>query len=135
MRPRIAEELELLREQYGEVEHAEAAGEDWFKLPRYQLPPGWRLGDEAVDQVPVAFPVTAAYPGAAPYGFLAPADLNFEGKGPLNAKSPPKAPPFEGNWMHFSWSVEDWRATDAVRKGSNLFAWARSFRQRFKEGA
>lgn len=134
MRLRIEQELDLLRQQYGEVEHAHVAGEDWFKLPRYGLPPGWRIGDQPAEEIPIAFLVKAAYPGTVPYGFLAPAGLTLNGKAPNNTGNPPEAPPFEGSWMHFSWSVENWAATADVGKGSNLLAWCRSFRKRFEEG-
>ena len=135
MRQRIEQELALLREVYGEVGHAEAAGEDWFSLPRYRLPPGWRLGETGIEEVPVIFLVKADYPGSPPYGFLAPAGLNFNGAAPANTGGPPKAPPFPGQWLHFSWESQNWAATADVRKGSNLLAWCRGFSERFKEGA
>lgn len=135
MRPRIEQELVLLRQHYGEVEHAEVAGEDWFMLPRYSLPPGWRLGDRDVTEVAIVFLVTAGHPGAAPYGFLAPAGLTLNGAATANTGPPPKPPPFPGEWMHFSWSAETWAATADVNKGSNLLVWARGFAYRFKEGA
>ena len=134
MRARIDEELALLRQVYGEVGHVEQAGEDWFHLPRYAVPVGWRIGGEAVDHLPVAFLIKGDYPGAAPYGFLLPKGVNFGGTLPNNTGDPPKAVPFPGEWLHFSWSVENWAATSDVRKGSNLVAWCRSFAVRLKEG-
>lgn len=135
MRPRIEQELALLREAYGGVEHVEQAGEDWFRLPRYPVPAGWRVGDEPVDHLPVAFLVKGDYPGAAPYGFLLPRGVNFKGAAPSNTGNPPKPVPFTGEWLHFSWSVENWAASDDVRKRSNLIAWCRSFAVRLREGA
>lgn len=135
MRPRIEQELALLRQAYGEVEHVEEAGEDWFKLPRHNMPPGWRIGEKAVKEVRIAFLIKADYPGAAPYGFLAPAALKFNGAAANNTGDPPKQPPFPGDWVHFSWTVENWAATSDVHKGSNLLAWCRSFGVRLKEGA
>jgi len=117
MRPRIEQELALLRQHYGAVEHLEVVGEDWFKLPRYALPPGWRIGEKDMAEVSVSFLITAAHPGAAPYGFLAPAGLTFNGAAPGNTGGPPKPPPFAGEWMHFSWSPETWAATADVNKG------------------
>jgi hypothetical protein len=134
MRLRIEQEFALLREAYGEVEHAEAAGEDWFRLPRYPVPTGWCIGETAVDAVPAVFLAKGDYPGSPPYGFLAPAGLNFNGTAPTNTGGPPKPPPFDGEWLHFSWTPENWAATADVRKGSNLLAWCRSFTERFKEG-
>lgn len=135
MRPRIEQELELLRRHWDHVEHREAAGEDWFLLPRYPLPSGWQLGAEAVEIIPVAFLVPVAYPGSAPYAFLAPAGLNYRGTAPGNTGGSAKNPPFEGTWMQFSWTAKDWKATSDVHKGSNLLAWSRSFGNRFREGA
>ena len=135
MRPRIGQELAVLRQHYGsDVEHTEVAGDDWFRLPRYPLPPGWRIGETAVTEVPVTFFVGAGHPGAVPYGFLVPEGLNFKGAQPSNTGAPPKPPPFPGSWMHFSWSVDDWAATADIGRGSNLLSWARGFAHRFKEG-
>jgi len=135
MRARIEQELALLREQYGDIGHMEVDGEDWFRLPPRRLPPGWRVGNTTVEAVPIVFLIKADYPGSAPYGFMAPAGLNFNGSAPGSTGGPPKAPPFAGDWIHFSWSVENWAATSDVRKGSNLLAWCRSFTERLKEGA
>ena len=135
VRTRIAEEMALLENNWRDVEHIHADGEDWFKIVRYPLPPGWRLGNDEVKEIPLVFLITAAHPGAQPYGFLTPAGLNFKGTAPNNTGAAPKPPPFEGNWMQFSWSPEDWSATNDVHKGSNLLAWSRSFGHRFREGA
>lgn len=135
MRPRIERELALLHQVYGAVDHLEEAGEDWFRLPRYVVPPGWQLGGKNIDHLPVAFLIKADYPGAAPYGFLLPRGVSFGSAAPKNTGDPPKPVPFPGEWLHFSWSVENWAATDDVNKGSNLVAWCRSFAVRLKEGA
>lgn len=133
-RARISEELALLQNNWGSVEHIHADGEDWFKIARYPLPAGWRIADEAKAEIPVVFLVTAAHPGAQPYAFLAPAGLNFNGRAPSNTGAAAKQPPFEGNWIQFSWSPENWSTTSDVHKGSNLLAWSRSFGHRFREG-
>jgi hypothetical protein len=135
MRPRIEQELALLRRAYPDVEQVEVSGEDWFRLPRYPLPPGWRLDDASVAEIPIVFLIKADYPGSPPYGFLTPLGLNCNGTPPGNTGAAPKQPPFDGDWMHFSWSVETWTPTADVNKGSNLLAWCRSFGARFKEGA
>ena len=48
MRPRIAQELNLLRRVYSDLEHIEEAGEDWIFLPGYPVPKGWQIGGLAV---------------------------------------------------------------------------------------
>lgn len=134
MRLRIEQEWAFLRQHFGAVEHAEADGEDWFRLPRYGLPAGWHISNQEAAEIPIVFLVTAAYPGSAPYGFLGPIGLTFNGTGPGNTGAPPKVPPFAGDWIHFSWSADSWMPTDVVRKGSNLLVWSRSFKRRFEEG-
>lgn len=134
MRLRIEQELALLCEVYSNVEHVEDGGEDWFKVPSYAIPAGWRIGEQTAEKVPVAFLIKADYPGAAPYGFLTPSGLNFDGKAPQNVGGPPKPLPFAGDWLHFSWTVQNWEASTEVHRGSSLVSWCRSFAVRLKEG-
>jgi hypothetical protein len=135
MRARIQGELDLLRAVYGAVEHAEAGGEDWFRIP-YGIPNGWLLNGTAVTEIPVAFLIKGDYPGGAPYGFLTPAGLTFRGAPPQSTGARPKPVPFPGDWLHFSWQPESgWQPSDDPPKGSNLVSWARSFAARLREGA
>lgn len=134
MRQRIKEELDLLRQYYGEVEHKEHGGEDWFRLPRYQFPSGWRIGDAPICEAPLIFKVVAAYPAAEPYSFFAPAGINFNGASPKNVGALVDTP-FGGPWQQFSWAPDrTWGPTDDAHKGSNLLTWVRSFAQRLREG-
>lgn len=57
MRPRIQQELDMLRRGFPSIEHTEANGEDWFRIPAYLLPVGWRIADAAVAHAPVVFKV------------------------------------------------------------------------------
>ena len=134
MRLRIDQELDLLKRIYGDLDHIEEAGEDWICIPRYRVPKGWQISSQIVQSAPVAFLVKADYPGAAPYGFLMPASITFEGCPPDNAGNPPKPVPFPGDWLHFSWLAENWVAGSDACQASNLIAWCRSFRVRLKEG-
>jgi hypothetical protein len=134
MRERIVLELDILRKNWGDVQHIHSAGEDWFLISEYPVPSGWRIGDQAVEKLPVVFLISAAYPGAAPYAFIVPTGVNFNGNAPLKTGAPQKAPPFEGDWLQFSWQPEDWAATNEIHKGSNLLSWSRSFGNRFREG-
>lgn len=135
MRPRIEQELALLRQHYPDIEHREHGGEDWFRVPAYSFPPGWRIGEAAISVAPVAFRVSASYPTAEPYGFLAPAGINFKGNPPGNPGNTPPGP-FPGDWQHFSWAPDaSWMPSSEVGSGSNLLGWVRGFMQRLKEGA
>lgn len=134
MRPRIAEELALLRKQYSDVEHKEADTDDWFLLPTYPAPPGWRIAGADVSVMRIVFLVTAAYPVAKPYAFVVPEALRFGDTIPANSGNPSKTPPFEGSWRQLSWDCENWTPDADVGKGSNLASWVRSFSKRLREG-
>lgn len=134
MRPRIKEELALLRQAYGAIEHIAEAGEDWFYIPRYTIPAGWQIDGMPVGRLPITFLIKANYP-APPYGFLTPKGITFNNSAPGKTGNPPKQVPFPGDWLHFSWSPENWNPTSDVHEGSNLVVWCHSFYERFKEGA
>jgi hypothetical protein len=135
MRPRIEQEIALLQQHYPEIHYLEHAGEDWFRIPRYPFPAGWRIGADAIDSAPIAFRINAGYPTAEPYGFLAPAGINYAGAPPGNPGGAVTVP-FPGEWQHFSWAPDaSWAPTHEVRTGSNLLLWVRSFGQRLREGA
>lgn len=125
----------MLRRYYGDVEHTELNGEDWFKLPSYPYPAGWQVGDSAIEHGPILFRVGASYPTQHPYAFCTPAGINFRGRPPENAGGAP-ATPFAGSWLQFSWQPDgEWAPKADAEGGSNLNTWARSFNERLKQGA
>ncbi len=129
MEVRIEQELGLLRTRWPELQYD--AGGRWVFLPGYPLPAGW---NRAVTDL--VFQIQVNHPGAAPYGFLTPNGLLYNGNVPTNYQDPaPTQPPFPGPWGLFSWSPEDWQPHADVAAGSNLFTWAQSFTRRFIEGA
>lgn len=135
MRRRIEEELNLLRQYYAGVEHKESAGEDWFLIPNYRFPCGWRIGNRPIVEATIVFKVTVAYPNGQPYGFSAPSGINFQGTIPRNSGAAVGVP-FDGSWQQLSWAPDGtWTPTGDAHQGSNLLAWARSFAQRLQEGA
>lgn len=134
MTPRLAEEIQLLKQVHEGLDHLERNGEDWFLVQRYPFPPGWRIGNREISHAPICFVLNASYPAGEPYGFLAPAGINFKGSPPGNPGSP-KSPPFPGEWQHFSWAPENWEPHAEVASGSNLLAWVRSFGERLRGGA
>jgi len=125
---RIEAELALLKSQYRDVEYISQSGQHWFRLEPLYTPE-----DCSPDEIPVVFSVTQGHPGAEPYGFFVPADVRHRGAN-LAAKPAPHQPPFSGNWIFLSWAPVGWRPTGEVSTGSNLWAWARTFVQRLKEG-
>lgn len=134
MRPRLEQELALLRKYYPDIEHREQGGEDWFRIPRFAFPAGWQIGEKPAEKEPVVFKIVASYPAGEPYGFAAPTGINFKGIAPKDTGSA-ISPPFDGSWQHFSWAPDGWTPSADAAAGSNLLAWVRSFTQRLKEGA
>ena len=127
VRERIAQELALLRRYYGgDVEYVEAG--DWVLLPRYPVPPPC-----SPSPAPISFNLRPGYPGIEPYGFYARADLQFN-RQRYNPASAQSNPPFDGQWIFFSWAPEGWVGTADAMTGSNLWGWARSFASRLREG-
>lgn len=128
MNRRIEAELALLRLHYAKVEHIATNAMHWFLVEPLLAPEGWSSGE-----VPVVFAVTEGHPGAEPYGFFVPADLQFNGQAPSDS-SASHPPPFPGQWRFLSWKPEGWKAAGDVRTGSNLWGWVRSFVHRLREG-
>jgi hypothetical protein len=130
MSDRIVQELALLRKHYPDLEYREAGR--WVRIPAYPLSPGWNR--ESSD---VAIRIKVEYPGTPPYGFFVPAGLRYNGQVPGSYSEPAgEQPPFGGTWGMFSWQVaEQWFPTADVVTGSNLLNFARSFADRFREGA
>ena len=61
----------------------------WFRVQMLKTPEKWAPGE-----IPVVFAVTEGHPGAEPYGFFVPQELNMEGK-PPSQNDAPHPPPFE----------------------------------------
>lgn len=130
MTPRGQAELGLLRAVWPGLHHQEAG--DWVLLPDYPLPDGWP--QTATD---VAFQIPAGLPGQPPYAFYAKGELSHEGRPLLNYSYPVGAGtvPFPGTWGVFSWAPETWLPAEHAADGANLVDFARSFADRFAEGA
>lgn len=127
MQERIQKELEILRKFYPDLEYVSEG--QWVKIPNYPLPSGWNK-----DSTDVAFQIPPGYPGAHPYGIYVPTGLCYQDKQPQNY-TVNNNPSFEGSWGIFSWQQDNWKPTDKITAGSNLWTWARSFSIRFEEGA
>lgn len=131
---RVEEELVLLREVFGVVEHQQVGKEHWFRIPAY---PGVDDLGWSPEPMPVAFHSQAGHPGQDPYGIYVPAGARVGGRPPGNAKDPAaKQPPFSGRWAVLSWTVESstWRPKANARAGSNLVNFALGFIERFRSG-
>lgn len=133
MRPRLAREFDGLIRSFGVAEHKAADDGDWFLLPDFILPEGWELDGAPALHAPIAFRISAGYPTAEPYGFLAPNSLRFRGALPENCTENQTCP-FPGTWLQFSWAPEGWFPAPDGDAGPTLSSWARSFSERLKQG-
>jgi hypothetical protein len=122
---RLDQEHQLLKDRFGEVER----DGNWFHIKHYPLAPG--LWD--VDEVQVAFSVPEAYPGQKPYGFYVTPKLKLAPDGNPTSANDGTDVPFPGEWLKFSWDQPEWAATANIQGGSNLLAWALSFKERLDD--
>jgi len=124
---RLIEEFHHLKHHFL---HAEKH-QNWFVIRNYPMPKGWNIG-----KADIAFRVLSGYPATPPYGFFVPAGLRYDGAMPGNYQEGiADVPPFDGQWGMFSWSPQEWKASDDVVTGFNLLNFALSFTVRLKEGA
>lgn len=130
MNARIEQELELLRQYYPDLEYRREG--QWVLLPRFPVPQnvGWQLSEVAV-----AFQFPAGHPGPAPYGFHVRPPLMLANGAQVQNAGASAEPPLQGPWMKFSWSAPDWRATQDVRRGSNMLNFVLTFTERLRQGA
>lgn len=124
---RIAEELELIRAAFPNLEFRE---EDfWGRLCNYPVPPGW--GREETE---IAFQMPQDPFGQEPYGFWVRPFLALPGGGqPSNTSPDPVATGFGEGWQQFSWSPENWSPRPQARCGSNMLDFVHSFARRLSE--
>jgi hypothetical protein len=125
---RIEAELALLRQHYRQVDYLAAHAMHWFRVHALKVPEGWSHTD-----IPAVFAVTEGHPGVQPYGFFVPKSLT-KGNMPPSEHPAPHPPPFDGAWRFLSWNPVGWQATADISIGSNLWAWARTFVHRLREG-
>lgn len=129
MNQRIEEELDLLRRHFAGLEYRDEG--HWILIPNYKGPGDiWTAPDPDI-----CFQVPPAYPGQKPYGFYVCLPFDLKTGGQINNATPSAEPPFEGDWLKFSWDLPDWRATSDLRSGYNLLNWVLSFRGRLEQGA
>jgi hypothetical protein len=121
---RIEKDVAALRKRFPDLEF----GDPWVLLPTYPLP----ISDWGAKSVRVAFQIPPGYPGQKPYGFHVCPRLKVAAANPTNATESTE-PPFEGEWLKFSWDCPEWNGADDASEGSTLLHWALSFHERLKE--
>ena len=125
---RIQQELKLLQQYYSVVKYKCINNLHWFYIEGLAL-----LVPFSPKFIKVCFSVTAGHPVPKPYGFFMQEGIK-RGDTPLDFKTPPHAPPFEGAWRFKSWDAPNWKPGPDVLKGDNLWGWVRSFRHGIADG-
>jgi hypothetical protein len=128
MTTRLDAELALLRAQWPTLSYEPTR--QWVLLPGQPLPEGW-----SQPTVAVAFQVPPGPPGSPPYAFFVNTPLTYQGQQPTNYAPTSGVVPFTGNWAQFSWAPETWQWAEDPAQGANMRSFARSFAERFAEGA
>lgn len=127
MEDRLKEELDLLQNRWPELTYKENGR--WVLLPEYPIPDTIKQ-----DAAAVCFRVKSNYPQRAPYGFYVRKPIELESGLSFNNVKNTNKPPFDGDWLQFSWKPADWRPGPTVDSGTNLVDWSHSFHKRLKQG-
>lgn len=127
MNERLAEELELIREEFPALEFRK---EDlWGRVPGYPVPPEW-----GSTEVAIAFRAPGDLFGEEPYGFWVSPPLVLPGGGQPSNTSGPVDTAFGPGWQQFSWSFDGcWKPGPTAAVSSNLRDFIRSFARRLAE--
>jgi hypothetical protein len=129
MTPRIAQEFELIKKFFPNVEYKEGG---WIRLPVFKIMSGsWSKNSEDI-----CFQAPNGYPGQPPYGFYVKGGMQLKNNNQkIGNYTETKETPFGGIWGKFSWQVDGvWQPTADVKSGSNLLSFIRSFNDRLMEG-
>ena len=127
MDERLEEELTLLRGRWPDLDYDEDGR--WVLLPDYSMP-----GPIEQDEAVVCFQVHRRHPQQAPYAFWVRKPIELTSGQPFDNVKDGSDPPFEGDWLQFSWRLENWKPGPTPKEGTNLVNWAHSFHNRLKDG-
>lgn len=132
MEERLKEEIELISKYFPNVILSPC--KKWILISKYKLPTDRNWNKE---EISICINIPNGLPGVMPYGIYVPSDLRCNNQVPGSFQ--PNAnnkPPFEGNWGMLSWSPVpgEWKPNADIRKGSNLYNFIRTFKDRFNEG-
>src|SRR5258708_30258954 len=124
---RMRQEVELLRQKYGDVESD--AGVTWIRVLSFPLPPGW---SKPLCQLIVT--VRAGYPVTPPDNF----DLEH-GVSLMSGAQPGNSSPGQtlngSTWTIFSYHVEPgtWRPSSEIGRGHNMLTYFQGIDTRLRE--
>lgn len=130
MSERIAQELEMLRSLWPDLEYED--GGHWVRIPKYPVSTKiWNAGE-----VEVCFQIPADLPGTAPYAFhVRPGLLLRPNDAAPTNYTFPGSPHFGDGWGTFSWRLEPWSPAAEPAAGSNMVNFVRSFADRLRDAS
>ncbi|MGH9921781.1 MAG: E2/UBC family protein [Nitrososphaerales archaeon] len=124
---RRLQEVELLRKQYGELEHGTSV--EWILFKKFKLPLGW---DREFTELFVLVP--AGYPSTPPDNFFVPVGFKLANGQKIDAYTEPH-PHIGRQWGQFSYHIIDgeWRPANNILEGDNLQTFMIKVLDRLKE--
>jgi len=125
---RLAEELDLLRTRFRDLETREADGRTWVRLPSYSVPDGWQ---PSMVELVFGFPAEVGQP---PYAFQVRPALTLTNGGSPSNYTVGITNPWGDGFAQFSWAPDGpWVPNTDIRAGANMLNFAASFRTRLAE--
>jgi hypothetical protein len=126
MKERIAEEINLLKGKYPNLQHGE--NYDWVLIPDFPLPEGWSR-----KEIKLLFLIPSSYPHAAPDNFYVETGLRVNNGSMPSNYSEGTGVPIGGAWGCFSWHPEHWQASSKIQEGDNLLSFMKAVNIRLRE--
>ena len=127
MRERIQSELDIVRNEYGDLETGPDG--DWLKIKNFKLPPGWNK-----EKVKLLILIPSGYPATPPDNFYVDNSLRLANGNLPGATSANKNKLGEP-WLQFSYHVEksDWSPHADILHGHNLLTFLKGAEERLSE--
>ena len=126
MLERILQEIELLRNEYGDLEYGPDG--NWILFKKFKVPPGWNQKyTELLVNIPPGYPSTPPDNFFVPYGFKLASGQQTDAY--------TEAPLFLGRrWGQFSYHADgEWNPTENVFDGDNLLSFMLKVIDRLRE--
>ena len=126
MTERIAQELELVRRTFGELEHS--PGGNWVIIKHLKLPPGWNMSETEL-----LFLIPSGFPLVPPDNFYVHNGLCLA-SGSEPGSSTKDQTQAGRAWRMFSWHLDDeWKSHADISLGDNLVTFLLKCLDRLKE--
>lgn len=122
---RRREELELLCQRYGELQHGENL--DWVLFQHFPMPLGWNRGETKLLVL-----IPAGYPTTPPDNFFVPNGLRTT-SGAMPGNYTENQSVLGGSWAQFSLHAKEWSPSPDPNVGDNLLTFVIGVERRLRE--